>query len=212
MQKIQIHVPVLVEGRYDKAKVARIVEAAVFCTDGFGIFSQPEKRALFRRIGQDGIIVLCDSDGAGSVIRGYLRSILPADRVYDLYTPQITGKEKRKKQASKAGFLGVEGVDDAILCEIFRKFLEKHPDCGKLTPDPAADSVDPAEPVEKPAPITKTDLYFWQLTGQDNAAARRNAFCKRAGLPMDMTPNAFLAAVNILYTKDEAEALLRTLD
>ena len=59
MQKIQIHVPVLVEGRYDKAKVARIVEAAVFCTDGFGIFSQPEKRALFRRIGRDGIIVLC---------------------------------------------------------------------------------------------------------------------------------------------------------
>ena len=215
MQKIQIHVPVLVEGRYDKAKVARIVEAAVFCTDGFGIFSQPEKRALFRRIGQDGIIVLCDSDGAGSVIRGYLRSILPADRVYDLYTPQITGKEKRKKQASKAGFLGVEGVDDAILCEIFRKFLEKHPNCGTILPcdsDPAADSVDPAEPVEKPAPITKTDLYFWQLTGQDNAAARRNAFCKRAGLPMDMTPNAFLAAVNILYTKDEAEELLQTLD
>ena len=222
MQKIQIHVPVLVEGRYDKAKVARIVESAVFCTDGFGIFSQPEKRALFRRIGQDGIIVLCDSDGAGSVIRGYLRSILPADRVYDLYTPQITGKEKRKKQASKAGFLGVEGVDDAILCEIFRKFLEKHPDCGTILPcdsdpaadsvDPAADSVDPAEPVEKPAPITKTDLYFWQLTGQDNAAARRNAFCKRAGLPMDMTPNAFLAAVNILYSKAEAEELLQTLD
>ena len=209
MQKIQIHVPVLVEGRYDKAKVARIVEAAVFCTDGFGIFSQPEKRALFRRIGQDGIIVLCDSDGAGSVIRGYLRSILPADRVYDLYTPQITGKEKRKKQASKAGFLGVEGVDDAILCEIFRKFLEKHPDCGTLTHDPADVTV---KETEKSAPITKTDLYFWQLTGQDNAAARRNAFCKRAGLPMDMTPNAFLAAVNILYSKAEAEELLQTLD
>ena len=217
MQKIQIYVPVLVEGRYDKAKVARIVEAAIFCTDGFGIFSQPEKRALFRRIGAGGIIVLCDSDGAGSVIRGHLRSILPADRVYDLYTPQIRGKEKRKKQASKAGFLGVEGVDDAVLADLFRKFLEKHPECGTILPcdsDPAADSVDsakPADPAEKPAPITKADLYFWQLTGQDNAADRRNAFCKRAGLPMDMTPNAFLAAINILYTKEEAEALLRTL-
>ena len=210
MQKIQIHVPVLVEGRYDKAKVARIADAAIFCTDGFGIFSQPEKRALFRRIGANGIIVLCDSDGAGSVIRGYLRSILPADRVYDLYTPQIVGKEKRKKQASKAGFLGVEGVDDAILYEIFHRFLEKHPECGTMPPESDADT--PLPEREKPAPITKTDLYFWQLTGQDNAAARRNAFCKRAGLPMDMTPNAFLAAVNILYSKAEAEELLQTLD
>ncbi len=201
--RMQINVPILVEGRYDKAKVARIVDAAIFCTDGFGIFSQPEKRALFRRIGAGGIIVLCDSDGAGSVIRGYLRSLLPADRVYDLYTPQIAGKEKRKKQASKAGFLGVEGVDDAVLVDLFRKFLEKHPECGTESAQPA--------PAEKIAPITKTDLYFWHLTGQDNAAERRNAVCKRAGLPMDMTPNAFLAAVNILYTKGEMEALLQTL-
>lgn len=211
MQRFRIYVPIVVEGRYDKAKIGGIVEGAVFCTDGFGIFSQPEKRALLRRIGAEGIIVLCDSDGAGSVIRGYLRSILPADRVYDLYTPQIAGKEKRKKQASKAGFLGVEGVDTEILCEVFRKFLEKHPQCGFVLSDSAADSAAKPVPVEKPAPITKTDLYFWQLTGNDNAADRRNAFCRCAGLPQNMTPNAFLAALNILYTKEEAQAILQNL-
>ena len=85
MDKLHIRVPIIVEGRYDRAKLAEVTDAPVFTTDGFGIFSQPEKRAMFRKLGAGGIIVLCDSDGAGSVIRGHLRSVLPAERVYNLY-------------------------------------------------------------------------------------------------------------------------------
>ena len=205
MNRIHIKIPIIVEGRYDRAKVAEVTDAPVFTTDGFGIFTKPEKLAMFRRLGAGGIIVLCDSDGAGSVIRGHLRSVLPADRVYNLYTPQIAGKERRKKQPSKAGYLGVEGMDSAVLYDLFARFLEKHPECGGKT------GTDSAAPAEK-EPITKTDLYFWGLTGQDNAAERRDQFARQAGLPSGMTPNAFLSAIGILYTKQEAEKIVRTID
>ncbi len=204
MDKLHIRVPIIVEGRYDRAKLAEVTDAPVFTTDGFGIFSQPEKRAMFRKLGAGGIIVLCDSDGAGSVIRGHLRSVLPAERVYNLYTPQIAGKERRKKQPSKAGYLGVEGMDSAILHDLLARFLEKHPECAGIATGGTA-------PAEK-EPITKTDLYFWRLTGNENAAERRDRFAARVGLPSGMTPNAFLAAIGILYTKAEVEDIVHALD
>lgn len=204
MDKLHIRVPIIVEGLYDRAKLAEVTDAPVFTTDGFGIFSQPEKRAMFRKLGAGGIIVLCDSDGAGSVIRGHLRSVLPAERVYNLYTPQIAGKERRKKQPSKAGYLGVEGMDSAILHDLLARFLEKHPECAGIATGGTA-------PAEK-EPITKTDLYFWQLTGNKNAAERRDRFAARVGLPSGMTPNAFLAAIGILYTKAEVEDIVHALD
>ena len=204
MDKLHIRVPIIVEGRYDRAKLAEVTDAPVFTTDGFGIFSQPEKRAMFRKLGAGGIIVLCDSDGAGSVIRGHLRSVLPAERVYNLYTPQIAGKERRKKQPSKAGYLGVEGMDSAILHDLLARFLEKHPECAGIATGGTA-------PAEK-KPITKTDLYFWRLTGNKNATERRDRFAARVGLPSGMTPNAFLAAIEILYTKAEVEDIVHALD
>lgn len=204
MDKLHIRVPIIVEGRYDRAKLAEVTDAPVFTTDGFGIFSQPEKRAMFRKLGAGGIIVLCDSDGAGSVIRGHLRSVLPAERVYNLYTPQIAGKERRKKQPSKAGYLGVEGMDSAILHDLLARFLEKHPECAGIATGGTA-------PAEK-EPITKTDLYFWRLTGNKNATERRDRFAARVGLPSGMTPNAFLAAIEILYTKAEVEDIVHALD
>lgn len=204
MDKLHIRVPIIVEGRYDRAKLAEVTDAPVFTTDGFGIFSQPEKRAMFRKLGAGGIIVLCDSDGAGSVIRGHLRSVLPAERVYNLYTPQIAGKERRKKHPSKAGYLGVEGMDSAILHDLLARFLEKHPECAGIATGGTA-------PAEK-EPITKTDLYFWRLTGNENAAERRDRFAARVGLPSGMTPNAFLAAIGVLYTKAEVEDIVHALD
>ena len=56
-----------------------------------------------------GLIVLTDSDGAGFVIRNYLKGALPQDRIKQAYVPDVTGKERRKKHGSKEGKLGVEG-------------------------------------------------------------------------------------------------------
>ena len=109
---LEISRPIIVEGKYDKIKLSRIVKANIITTDGFGIFSKEEKNLLIRRLGEArGVIVLTDSDGAGLVIRNHLRNLLPKEKVIHIYTPQIKGKEKRKDAPSKEGFLGVEGME-----------------------------------------------------------------------------------------------------
>ena len=45
------------------------------------------------------------------MIRSHIQSFIPSDKIYHLYIPQIAGKEKRKKAPSKAGTLGVEGME-----------------------------------------------------------------------------------------------------
>ena len=90
---LEISKPIIVEGKYDKIKLSRIVKAHIVTTDGFGIFSKAQKAALIRRLAEaEGVIVLTDSDGAGLVIRNYLRNLLPPDKIIHLYTPRIKGK------------------------------------------------------------------------------------------------------------------------
>ena len=45
---------VIVEGKYDKIKLASILDAVVIETDGFAIFNDKEKQKLIRRL-DDGI-------------------------------------------------------------------------------------------------------------------------------------------------------------
>lgn len=86
-----------------------MIDAPIFTTGGFAIFSSSEKAALFRRIAnENGLIILTDSDPAGFVIRNKLKGMLPKDKVIHLYAPALSGKEKRKKTPSKAGILGID--------------------------------------------------------------------------------------------------------
>ena len=198
MDKIRLRIPVIVEGKYDKARLAQIVDGVIVTTDGFGIFRRQEKLALIRRLGQNGVILLCDSDGAGKVIRGHLKSALPPEKVYDLYTPQIRGKEKRKAHASKEGFLGVEGVDNSILSDLFARFAALHPDLA----EDENNSVPPRKP------LTKADLYSLGLTGTPDASASRADLCLKLGFPPDMTPNALLSALQLLYSFEEIQKIM----
>ena len=198
MDKIILHIPVIVEGKYDKARLSQVIEGVIVTTDGFGIFKQQEKMALIRRLGRNGVILLCDSDGAGKVIRSHLKSCLPPDMVFDLYTPQIHGKEKRKSRAPKEGFLGVEGMDNTLLRSLFVRFAE-------LYPHLAGENTDTA-PVRRT--MNKADLYALGLTGTPDAAERRNRLCEKIGFPADMTPNALLAALQLLYTVEEIKEIL----
>ncbi|MBE6597870.1 MAG: DUF4093 domain-containing protein [Ruminococcaceae bacterium] len=202
MEKIHITVPIIVEGRYDKAKLANITDAVIIPTNGFGIFKNTEKTALIRRLGKNGIILLCDSDGAGGLIRSHLKGCLNGIKVYNIYTEQIKGKEKRKSAPSKEGFLGVEGISDSSIRELLEKLLTTHPEIGGET----------NEPTSPKTPITKTDLYEWKLTGFPDSTSRRNKLCAALGLPRDMTPNAMLAALNMISSRDEAEELCRSSD
>jgi len=196
---IHLKVPVIVEGKYDKARLAQVVSAPIVTTEGFGIFRNQEKTALIRRMAADGVVLLCDSDGGGKVIRGYLKGILPPEKVYDLYVPQVAGKEKRKHRASKAGFLGVEGIDNGVLTALFEKLVQVHPELVG------------AEKGEDRRPMTKADLYFMGLTGGEDAGEKRDRLCLHLGFPCGMTPTAFLTAMNLLYTKEDLEALCREL-
>ena len=97
--RIKVDQPVIVEGRYDKIRIASLIEGTVITTDGFGVFKNSEKKALIRRLASErGVIILTDSDGGGLVIRSYLNSVLPKDKIINLYIPAVKGREKRKKE------------------------------------------------------------------------------------------------------------------
>ncbi len=200
--KIHITVPIIVEGRYDKAKLANITDAVIIPTNGFGIFKNTEKTTLIRRLAVNGVILLCDSDGAGGVIRSHLKGCLNGVKTYNIYTKQIKGKEKRKATASKEGYLGVEGVSDGELRDLLCKLLSAHPELGE-TPQEGGTNVSDSPKT----PVTKADFYTWKLTGASDSSSRRNKLCLTLGLPKDMTPNAMLAAVNMISSREEIAEL-----
>ncbi len=108
---------IVVEGRYDKNALSQVVDATIVTLGGFAVFNDREKLAFLRRLAeQRGLIVLTDSDGAGFVIRNYLKGALPRDRVKQAYIPDIRGKERRKRAPGKEGKLGVEGMKPARCC------------------------------------------------------------------------------------------------
>lgn len=186
MEKIRISLPVIVEGKYDKIKLDSILDAKVITTGGFGIFNNAEKKALIKRLCQNGVILLCDSDGAGKVIRAHIKSFLPPEKVINLYIPKVTGKEKRKQEGSKEGTLGVEGMDADLLRDLFRKYADAS--------------------ISNRTPITKRDFYLHGLSGGENSAAKRDELAKQYDLPSGMTANALLDALNIVSSLEEFTA------
>lgn len=190
MEKIKISLPIIVEGRYDKATLSGFIDATVITTGGFSIFNNKEKQALLRRLAKDGIIVLTDSDGGGKQIRKFLAGILPPDKIHNLYIPKIEGKESRKRKPSAAGTLGVEGMEKDVLIRLLTPFIdgEKASKSGKM--------------------ITKVDFFFDRLTGCEGASDNRRKLCEECNLPNDMTPNALLEALNLLYTYDEYKRMV----
>ena len=192
MEKLKIDLPIIVEGKYDKIKIHSIADACVIATDGFGVFKNSERLAIIKGLAQKSkIIVLTDSDGAGKVIRSHITSAIPRDRLIQIYTPQIKGKEKRKTEASAEGYLGVEGTEANTL----RKLLEPF-SMGVFDGD------------GKREEISKADMYEKGLTGAPDSAEKRDALAISLGLPRAMTPNALLSALNVLMTREE---FLRTI-
>lgn len=195
MTKPRVKYPVIVEGRYDKAKLSSILDAQIIATDGFGIYRDPEKLAYLRRLaGQGKVILLTDSDRAGFRIRGYLAGAIPADRLVQLYIPEISGKERRKEKPSAEGTLGVEGIPSDLLIQVFRT-------AGVLTEED--------EPI--PAPVTTAQLFALGLTGGPNSASLRRRLQQRLGLPQKLSSGALGAVLPRFVTLPQLEALVREL-
>jgi ribonuclease M5 len=51
--------------------------------------------------------------------------------------------------------------------------------------------------------VTKADFYSYGLSGRENSQEKRKALLRELNLPVDMSPNATLQAVNMLFTKEE---------
>ena len=185
----------VVEGRYDKNTLAQVVDATIITLGGFSVFNDKEKLAFLRRLAEkQGLIVLTDSDGAGFVIRNYLKGALPKDCVKQAYIPDIYGKERRKRKAGKEGKLGVEGMRPDVLLESLRR-------AGATFLDETEESKTARDP------ITKTDLFVKGLSGGTDSTAKRKALLKQLDLPEHLTANGLLEALNILYTREEFLAL-----
>lgn len=193
MEKIKIDKVIVVEGKYDKIKLSSLLDAYIVTTDGFGVFKNEEKKALFRRLAKErGLIVASDADGAGLVIRNYFNSIIPKEMLFHVYIPAIAGKEKRKDAPSKEGTLGVEGMEAALLRERFMPFA----------------SVASRSACEE---ITLFDLYDDGFRGKENSEDKRKAFLQAAGLPQNLSAKALVGAVNLLGGKEFYESVKQTL-
>ncbi len=180
---------IVVEGRYDKNALKQTVEATVVETRGFGVFNDRERLALLRRLaGQRGLILLTDGDGAGFVIRNFLKGAIPKKQLKHAYIPDMYGKERRKATPGREGKLGVEGMSPEVLLEALER---------------AGATFEDGEAIQSRQPITKADFYELGLTGGPDSAARRSALLRKLDLPERMTANALLEAVNLLYSREE---------
>lgn len=185
---IKLEQAIVVEGKYDKNTLSQLVDAPIFETNGFGVMKDRALVALLRRAaGTRGLIVLTDSDGAGFVIRNYLKSVLPKQGVFHAYIPDVPGKERRKDKPGKEGKLGVEGMRPEVLLH-------------------ALERAGVRERTDERPQITKTDLFLCGLSGGAGSASRRAELMRRLELPEHLGANAFLDALNLLMTR---EALFR---
>lgn len=193
MKKLQIAYPIIVEGKYDRMKLLAICEGLIIKTDGFGVFKKDEKAALIRTLASKSpIIVLTDSDGGGKVIRSHISSLVPKDKLIQLYIPKIEGKEKRKSEPSKEGTLGVEGMENELLYKLLEPFSnELNNEANKKLTKIAEN------------PLSKVDFFQDGLTGGENSSLKRDELAKKFSLPSGMTPNALIEALKVVATYDE---------
>lgn len=183
MKKIIDHI-IVVEGKYDKIKLESLVDAVVIATDGFGIFKDRAAQQNIKKTASlKGAIILSDSDRAGFIIRKYLHDLLHECEVFDVYIPDLYGKEKRKAVPSAEGKLGVEGMPPEVLCKLLDSF---------------------ENPIRNDGASIKTaDLYEWGLFGGEESARKRRSFQHHLGLPGRLNKNMLLKCLNTMFTKEQ---------
>ena len=191
---VKIREAIVVEGRYDKNTLSQIVDAPIFETSGFAIRNDKKQLNLLRRVAQTrGLIVLTDSDGAGFMIRNFLKSAIDPAFLKHAYIPDVFGKERRKAAPGKEGKLGVEGMTPEIILESLRR---------------AGASIE-RESETRTQVITKQDMMELGLSGGANSAQKRKDLLKLLDLPEHMSSNAMVQALSLLYSKEELATLIK---
>ena len=191
---VKLRQAIVVEGRYDKNTLSQIVDAPILETSGFGIMNNKENLELLRRVAKTrGLIVFTDSDGAGFVIRNYLKSAIEPKYLLHAYIPDVYGKEKRKSAPGKEGKLGVEGMPPDVILECLRRAGAEFEDSAGA---PAGG-------------ITKQDLMELGLSGGKDSSFLRKKLLQKLDFPEHMSSNAMLQALNLLYTLEQLQEILK---
>lgn len=191
---LKIKEAVIVEGKYDKIKLSNLIDTLIIETNGFAVFKDKKKLAFIRKLANErGIIVITDSDHSGFQIRNYISSSLPKDKIKHIYIPDIYGKEKRKKEPSKEGKLGVEGIDDKILLSLFEKANIE------------------ARSVEKRDLITSVDMFTLGLSGTPNVTQNKKKLLKSLDLPEFLSTSSLISYLNSSMDKKEFYSLCHNL-
>ena len=181
----------LVEGKYDAARLHNLVEGTILTTDGFRVMKDRALQRMLQQLGRtQGLIILTDSDAAGFKIRHFVTGLVGAAYVLQAYVPAIPGKEARKAQPGKEGLLGVEGISDNQLLQSLHDALQ------------SATTESPVDSSDNVQPITYTDLYEWGISGTANSAERRRRLLQRLGLPPRLSKKELLQILTTLYTRE----------
>lgn len=192
---IKIREAIVVEGRYDKNTLSQIVDAPILETSGFGIMKDKAQLELLRKVARArGLIILTDSDGAGFVIRNFLKGAIPPAQVKHAYIPDVPGKERRKSAPGKEGKLGVEGMSAEVIMDALRK---------------AGATVEGESTVRSMGNITKQHLVDLGLSGGKDSSTKRLALLKELKLPEHMSSNAMLQALNLLIDLETLQTLMK---
>ncbi len=198
---LKLNQAVLVEGKYDAARLTNLVDAMILTTDGSRVFRDKELQNMLKRIAAaQGLIILTDSDDAGFRIRHFVTGLVGAEHVLQAYVPAIPGKEARKQAPGKEGLLGVEGIADDLILQGLQTALDSAP-----APQTTAQDADRTA-------ITYTDLYEWGISGTPDSADRRRALLARLGLPPRLSKKELLQVLNTLYTWESLDAQIEMME
>lgn len=194
---VKVREVIVVEGRYDRNTLLQIVDATVLETNGFGIFKDKAQLALLCQAAERrGLIIFTDSDGAGFVIRNYLKGAIDQRLLKHAYIPDLPGKERRKRTPGKEGKLGVEGMTPEIIIEALGR--------AGATMEEASSKASGG--------ITKGTLFALGLSGGRDSEKKRKALLKALKLPEHMSANAMVQALNLLLTEQELTELVEKLN
>jgi len=173
---IKINEIIVVEGKYDCAAVRRHIDTLVLETGGFRLFKDPELLETIKLLAEKrGVVILTDSDSAGFLIRNKILSFVDKKYVKNAYIPDIKGVERRKREPSKEGFLGVEGMTGEVIIDALRKA-----------------GVDLGEGNVQRKTLKKSDLYEMGLSGRPDSAKKRLELQKSLGLPKYLSANKLM--------------------
>lgn len=197
---IKIKEAVIVEGKYDKIRLSSLLDTIIITTNGFGIFKDREKVKMIRTIAEKrGIIIMTDSDSAGFVIRNHLTGCIDKKYIKQVYIPQIFGREKRKNENSKEGFLGVEGMETQVLINALERAGVEFESSDVKHESPSRE-------------VTKIDFYKDGLSGGRSSSEKRRWLLKKLDLPEYISQNALLDIINTIMNYEQYKLLISEME